>query len=396
MRALETLQEKLAESLGFLHSKRLDALWRLVSGLLRGQQLWLSELGRNLPGTCSVKHRIKAVDRFLGSVAMQWAIPRVYRSLADFLLRGTRCPVVLVDWTAAESGFYVLSAKVAFAGRALSILSRTYPERRKANPDVEREFLDELKEILPRQCRPVLVTDAGFLFKWIDSLRAMGWDYVARIRLKKMGLFIGGRWMRLDEAYELAHQKARSLGNVLVGKNNSRTHRVVLSSKPQQKGRRRLGRKGKPLNGGVARSCRDAAREPLMLITSLPDPPRAVVNIYRLRMQVEETFRDLKSHRYGWSTRHIRTASPRRLDLLLLIGALAAVAMHLLGIATRGSRVERGLQANTVRDRNVFSTFFLGRLVIEQKLEAALTTDALRKALAALVSALRSINRQTA
>jgi hypothetical protein len=149
MRALETLQEKLAESLGFLHSKRLDALWRLVSGLLRGQQLWLSELGRNLPGTCSV-------------------------------------------------------------------------------------------------------------------------------------------------------------------------------------------------------------------------------------------------------TRHIRTASPRRLDVLFLIGALAAVAMQLLGIATRGSRVERGLQANTVRDRNVLSTFFLGRLVLKQKLEAALTTDASRKALAALVSALHSMDRQTA
>ena len=393
MRALEILREELAESLGFLHSKRVTALWRLVDGLLRGQQLWLTELGRSLPGTCSVKYRIKAADRFVGSAAMQMAIPQMYRALATFLLRSTKRPVVLVDWTGGESGFWVLSAKIAFAGRALSILSRSYPERKKANPDVERAFLEELKEILPCRCRPVLVTDAGFLFKWFDSVREMGWDYVGRIRLKKTGLFIGGRWMQLGAAYKLAHQKARSFGMILVGKNNPRTHHVVVSARPNAKRRQRLGRKGKPLNGGVARACRAAAREPLMLVSSLSDRPRAVVDIYRLRMQVEETFRDLKSHRYGWSTRHIRTSSARRFELLLLIGALAAVVMHLIGISIRRRRIARGLQANTERRRKVFSSFFLGRLVITQNLEAALSAQTLRKKLASLVLAIPSIER---
>ena len=393
MRALEILQEELADSLGFLHSKRLHALWRLVDGLLRGQQLWLTELGRNLPGACSVKHRIKAVDRFVGSAAMQRATAKVYCALASFLLRSTKRPVVLVDWTGGESGLWLLSAKIAFAGRALSILSRSYPERKKANPDVEREFLQELKEILPRGCRPVLVTDAGFLFKWFDSVREMGWDYVGRIRLKKTGLFIGGRWMQLGAAYELARQKARSFGTIPVGKNNPRTHHVVVSAKPKPKRRQRLGRKGKPLNGGVARACRAAAREPLMLVTSLSDRPRAVVDIYRLRMQVEETFRDLKSHRYGWSTRHIRTSSSCRFDLLLLIGALAAVAMHLIGVSIRGRRIAHGLQANTERRRKVFSSFFLGRLVITQNLEAALPEQTLRTKLGSLVLAIPSVER---
>jgi len=393
MRALEILQQELGESLGFLHSKRLDALWRLVDGLLRGQQLWLTELGRNLPGACSVKHRIKAADRFVGSAAMQMAIPRVYRALATFLLQSTKRPIVLVDWTGGESGLWILSAKIAFAGRALSILSRTYSERKKANPDVERAFLEELKEVLPRGCCPVLVTDAGFLFKWFDSVRAMGWEYVGRIRLKKTGLLIGQRWTQLGEAYKLAHQKARSFGTILVGKNNPRTHRVVVSAKPKARRRQRLGRKGKPLNGGVARACRAAAREPLMLVTSLSDRPRAVVDIYRLRMQVEETFRDLKSHRYGWSTRHIRTSSARRFDLLLLIGALAAVAMHLIGVAIRGRRIARGLQANTERRRKVFSSFFLGRLVITQNLEPALSARFLRTKLASLATAIPSIER---
>ena len=41
---------------------------------------------------------------------------------------------------------------VAYAGRALSILSRSYPRRKQANPDVEREFLNELKSDLHKTC----------------------------------------------------------------------------------------------------------------------------------------------------------------------------------------------------------------------------------------------------
>jgi hypothetical protein len=395
MRAVEILQKKFGRALGFLHAKRRDALWRVVEGLLKGQELWLTELGRSLPGACSIKHRVKAVDRFIGSPAMQLAIPKVYAALACMLLRFTDRPVVLVDWTGAESGFCVLSAKIAFAGRALSILSRTHREAKKANPDVEREFLQELKTIIPSRCRPVLVTDAGFLFKWVDSVRSLGWDYVGRVRLKKMILNIGGQCMRLDEAYELAKRMPRDLGSILLGRENARVHRAVLSARPKTKGRYRLGRKGKPLTSGVATTCRDAAREPLLLITSLTDVPAIVVEIYRMRMQIEQTFRDLKSYRYGWSTRLIRTAHAARMDVLLLVGALAAVVMHLLGLSIRGGSLARGLQANTERRRNVFSTFFLGRLVIKERLERHLGAPALAAALKRLIERPPSVERVT-
>jgi len=393
MRALEIIQDKLDGSLGFMHVKRRTALWRVVDGLLRGQELWLTELGRSLRGTCSIKHRIKAVDRFLGSSAMQKAIPRVYAALASFLLRSVKRPVLLVDWTGGESGHHVLSAKIAFAGRALSILSRAYPEKKKANPDVERAFLGELKTIIPSHCRPVLVTDAGFLFKWIDSVRAFGWDYVGRARLKKMVVNVDGRCMRLSEVYGLAKRKPRDLGTVWLGKNNPRAHRVVLSAKPKTMGRQALGRKGQPRNGGIARVSRDAAREPLLLITSLAEIASVVVDIYRTRMQIEQTFRDLKSHRYGWSTRLMRSARPQRIDLLFLIAAIAAISTHLLGLTIRGSRLALGLQANTERRRNVFSTFFLGNLALREGLEPKFHARSLRAALKELISRLRSVER---
>ena len=251
MRAIGILQDKLSESLGFMHSKRLTALWRVVHALLSAQELWLTELGRNLPGKCSIKHRVKAVDRFVGNAAIQAARLRIYAVLARFLLRAIKRPIILVDWTGAEPGFYVLSAKVAFEGRALTILSRAYPAKKKATPAAERAFLAELKAVVPSHCHPVLVTDAGFLFKWFDSVRAIGWDYVGRARLKKMLVTIDGRVGTLREAYKLAQQKPRDLGTVSLGKGNPRLHRAVLSARPKRKGRKCLNRKGRHRKSAV-------------------------------------------------------------------------------------------------------------------------------------------------
>lgn len=110
-------------------------------------------------------------------------------------------------------------------------------------------------------------------------------------------------------------------------------------------------------------------------------------------MQIEETFRDLKSYRYGWSARLIRSAQLARFDVLYMIAAIAAVAMHMLGLAARGSCHARGLQANTERHRHVFSTFFLGKLVMKQGLYPKLLTAELKAGLTELVAGLQSADR---
>jgi hypothetical protein len=393
MRATDILREKLSESLSFLHMKRETALWRMVDGLLQGQRLVLTDVGRSLPGASSMKHRIKAVDRFLGSAAMQMAITRIYAALAAVLLRRHQRPVIIVDWTGTGSGFWLLSAKLAFEGRALTILSRAYPEKRKANPLVERRFLRELQKIIPEHCRPILVTDAGFLFKWIDEVRALGWDYIGRARLKKMVVRVKGRCMRLVDVYGLARRKPRDLGTAWLGKANPRGHRAILSARPKSKGRQRLNRKGTSRASAMARSAESGAREPLLLITSLTDPPSVVARLYGFRMQIEETFRDLKSHRYGWSADLIRTRRARRVDMLLLIAALAALAMHVIGLALRGGVVARGMQANTARAREVFSTFFLAKLALTARIGDDLTEFRIRRAIGKLISKLPSVER---
>lgn len=384
MRASAILQRKLRDGAEILHAKRWQALWRAVAGLLDGGQLWLTALGRSLPGETTDKHRIKAVDRLLGSPAIQLALPQLYGVLAAFLLRRVRRPVILIDWTAGgSSSFYILSAKLCFRGRALSIWSRTFPVKRKCSPRAQREFLADLAIVVPSHCRPVIVTDAGFLFGWFEDVRALGWDFIGRLRDGSKVLH-EGEWLPPEAIHALAGKKPKSLGIRQVRRAAPIAHRLVLSAKPKMKGRHRLTVNGTRRQQTADRQRSTAARAPLLLATSLQDPAAIVVHMYSLRMQIEETFRDLKSHRYGWSLEDVRCRSSHRVDVLLLVASLAAVAMHMIGIAAGRQELHHGLQANTERKRTVFSTFFLAKLVVRRRLHERLRAPALRDALSRL------------
>lgn len=80
-----------------IHAKQWSALWRAVTGLIQGGQLWLTALGRSLPGATTDKHRIKAADRLLDNPALQRALPKLYAGLAAMLLRRIRRPIILID-----------------------------------------------------------------------------------------------------------------------------------------------------------------------------------------------------------------------------------------------------------------------------------------------------------
>ena len=381
MRASAILQARLRDGAEILHAKQWASIWRGVAGLIDGGQLWLTALGRSLSGETGDKHRIKAVDRLLGNSAIQHATLGLYAVLARFLLRQIRRPVILVDWTGGgSSAFYILSAQLCFQGRAVAIYSRTFPVERKCSPKAEREFLAELVAIVPRRCSPIIVTDAGFLFEWFDAVRAAGWDYIGRLR---NGSFVSyrDRWVTFEELHALAGRRAKCLGVCKVRLKDSCEHRLVLSKKPKLKGRHRITFLGTKGRNTADRQRSTAAREPLLLATSLTDRSIAIVGIYRTRMQIEETFRDLKSHRYGWSLEDVRCRTTARVDVLLLIAALAAVAMHIIGLAARELGLDRCFQANTERKRTVFSTFFLAKLSLRRGLPSSITESSLHAAL---------------
>ncbi len=107
-------------------------------------------------------------------------------------------------------------------------------------------------------------------------------------------------------------------------------------------------------------------------------------------MQVEESFRDLKSHRFGWALCSARSKKPNRIQVLLMIATLASIALSMVGAAAEQRKLERQFQANTVRKRRVLSLITLGRCVIRTCVDIAV--HELRAALAAVRTALQSAN----
>ncbi len=77
-------------------------------------------------------------------------------------------------------------------------------------------------------------------------------------------------------------------------------------------------------------------------------------------MQIEESFRDLKSTRFGLSLEMHLTYREERLQVMLLIAALALMVAWLMGKATEVTEQHWQYQANTVRTRRVLSTIFIG------------------------------------
>ena len=104
-----------------------------------------------------------------------------------------------------------------------------------------------------------------------------------------------------------------------------------------------------------------------MIVTNLPEQmakAKNVINIYKTRMQIEESFRDIKSHQFGLSMRYSLTRNQQRLTNLLLVGMLAAYITLILGHQAEKLKLHFRYQANTVKNRRVLSFQYLALQII--------------------------------
>jgi hypothetical protein len=367
------------------HATRAAALTRVVRALLTGGKLSLTHLGRSLSGPAQVKHQIKAVDRLLGNERMQAERDGIYRAIAATLLLGNNRPVIIVDWSDFELGrrWLMLKAAVPVGGRAISLYERVFPFKRYNSPGAHRDFLQALHSILPEGCRPIIVTDAGFRGPWFREVESYGWDWVGRIRNKvKYFSEKPRRWRFTDSLYPKATAQPRYVGEAALSRRSPYQVRLYLvrAYKPRVGRPPRRGPKGPGTT-----MYRRLHRAPWLLATSLPHrrgAARRVKQLYAQRMQIEETFRDLKCHRWGFGLRYARCNGAKRLEMLLLVATLATLVAWLVGLAARAMHIHRHLQANTERRRAVLSTFFIGRQLTQHQatdnLPSSLITNALR------------------
>jgi hypothetical protein len=340
----------------------------LVGGIIRGRRLALTAIGRASAGRSFPKHGIKRVDRLLSNWRMQAERWLCFHDIAHFLVGDCSRPIILMDWTKVTDGFHALAAAIPIGGRALTIYEEVHPERRLGTPRVQEAFLRSLRAVLPTGCRPIIVTDAGFQGPFFRSVTRLAWDFVGRVRGTAKMRAKGGRvWKTVSDMYATAIGSSRDLGTFQLYKDSTSVDtRLVLAAK-----RRR--RKKHPwcwhwsAQGGVSPSTISGAKEPWLLATSVSSGDAdKIIAIYATRMQIEETFRDVKNPRFGWSLRHVRGSNAARLTLLLLFAAIAALAVTLMGLAASAAGRHRHYQANTAKKR-VLSYFVLGLAIIERR-----------------------------
>ncbi len=75
------------------------------------------------------------------------------------LARGQRRPFVLVDWTQIRGDFSALVASVPFSGRSIPIFAQAYEHGQLGATEAHLAFLNELRQIVPRDCRAVIIAD---------------------------------------------------------------------------------------------------------------------------------------------------------------------------------------------------------------------------------------------
>lgn len=189
----------------------------------------------------------------------------------------------------------------------------------------------------------------------------MQWHWIGRIRNRDLARPSTGEhaWSGCKELYSKANKHAKDLGNFDYVRSNTVQCRFVLI-KHRPKGRHRTNLAGKKsCNASSLKSASSQVEPWLLAVSPSLDALTAtqVVELYSGRMQIEQTFRDLKNPRWGMGLSRTQTRCRKRLTILLVIGALAMYALWLIGLAARaaGYRIEYGSKKKAAQTLSIIS-----------------------------------------
>lgn len=374
MHASTVLQRCLGPALGSMHALRRRVLLGAADALIAGRRLTLMDVARSWPGAERVRAPLKALDRLLSNRHLHGEREQVYAGMARWLVRSKR-PVIIVDWSdlKQDKSWHLLRAAIAVGGRTLPVLDMVFPGGEQGSPKAEQRFLQRLKEILPLHVRPILVTDAGFRAPWFRAVAALGWFWLGRLRHRAYVKPVAApdaleQWLPCKALYALVLQSPRDLGLMQMVRNHPWTCRMIVYGK-RSKGRKHRTRLGQPARNSNSRKNAAREREPWLLVASpeLSDlSARQLVALYSRRMQIEQSFRDLKSHRYGQGFEDSLTHKGQRIEILLLINALAAFASWLVGLACEAAGIDRWLSPFR-SNRRLYSVLRLGREALSRR-----------------------------
>lgn len=371
MRDIQILQHSIQNHCPNIHKKRLDSLILATKSVLSGADLTLTKLGRKLDTNTTVKHSIKRIDRLLGNHQLHREKEDIYKWHAQLITRANPCPVILVDWSDVREKlrYMTLRASVVLDGRAVTLYEQAFEYQHYNSPKSHQQFLDTLSTILPHEASPIIVSDAGFRNTWFRQVEDKGWFWLGRVRGDVSLKQPNKTWVSNKTVYPDASNKPIYLGRCLLARRTSLACEAYLY-KGLEKGRKAKRHSRTSQKHSATHLYQRSAKEPWLLATNISRHVLnevQIVNLYAKRMQIEESFRDLKSTAYGIALRHNRTRSTKRLDILLLIALLAEILIWWNGLAAIQSKWHFDFQANSIKHRRVLSIPRLGREVRDHR-----------------------------
>ncbi|MGD8275965.1 MAG: IS4 family transposase [Thiohalocapsa sp.] len=384
MHALTILQRCIAPLLAGIHRRRLAVLLEAVAATVTGPRLTLTEIGRRFGGSSHLRHRIKRADRLLGNAHLRRDAKRIYAALARMLLAGVAEPLIVVDWSdlKEDQSLHLLRASLPVGGRSLTLYEEVHTQSTLGNRQVQHRFLHQLKALLPAAAQPIIVADSGFKVPFYREVERLGWRWVGRVRGRDT-IKLTYRWRSCKNIFKEATTTPTTLGIGEWVRSNPLRATFVLVRKPK------LGRRAKTASGKRSRSKKSQqaarnAREPWLLVAStrLADwPAKQLAGLYRQRMQIELSFRDMKSQHFGEGLECSASSGTARFTVLVLIASLAAILLWLIGTAAERCGLHERLRPST-RKLRAYSRLFLARLL--------LTLEDCRTSIAELVDAIGS------
>jgi hypothetical protein len=333
MHAHPVLQKCLSDVLTRMHAMRVQVLLGAVQALLTSRRLVLMELARAWPGAEKVRAPLKRLDRLLSNPHLQGEQTALYAAMTRWLVRSPE-PLIVVDWSALkqDESLHVLRAGVVLHGRTLTVFEQIYPQSELGSQRAHRQFLRGLKQVLPKHTRPILVTDAGFRCPWFREVEALGWHWIGRVRNHVYVRLPGSTRWQFTRTLLAKDHKLTVFGTVRLAKHQPFVCQLLRYCRVLR-GRKRRTHKG---HDAVDTKAARSMREPWLLAysNSLQTVSAArIAACYGKRMQIEQSFRDLKSGRYGCALRYSLTRTATRMSVLLLLHALASFVAWLYGLA---------------------------------------------------------------
>jgi len=344
---------------GLLRKSQVTTLSILVASTLTATRLSLAGIGRELAQDQdkAAKHTIKRVWRFITNERVEpvEVMPAILtrllrRKLKWHRKRPDRRPLLIsFDWTKVRS-FHVLMAAIVVEGRALPLCWQSYKDKvqGKSQNALEEAMLLRVKAALPEGLNVVILADRGFRrASLVQTCQRLGLGYLIRI-CDDVIVEVGGcrAWRGNLKHYPVRKGDCRGFRNVGYRKDGVVTTNLIVRWKM-----------GLPKDKD----------QPWYLVTSLPlgrGRPRKLSDLYTLRFDIEELFRDTKNEHLGWSLGKTRVTRADRLDRLILIAALAYMLLVGLGLWCREHMDPRRWCTNT-RKREL-SAFAIGRIMLRR------------------------------